>query len=495
MSQSFKDALTNAIKEQENTGYGANNMPAFKSSLNALVDLYSAMGGLRQNPEEFINLFEKAIKNDLVNTFKLLFLLRNIRGGLGERNLFRVALSFLEKNYKNELEKVMHLIPVYGRWDDLFQFEDKELITKAINLTLKGLEDPATQQLVAKWLPINNAKGNEKRFVSKLRTKLNKTPKEYRKYISGLRNVVEQKMCANRWKEVDYSKTPSLAMTRYREAFKKHDEEGLKDYISKLQKGEAKVNTGAIYPYDLLNIKTSYGLTEDDLNLIDEQWKNLPDYLQGSKVNILPMVDVSGSMEVQVSGGTTAMDVAISLGMYLSQRNESEFKNILCSFSEKPALYNLEMFEETNQMKIFEKIRRHDIGYSTDLEKALIALVDFGVANNLSKEDMPEVLLMISDMNFNEATRYSNGSKALELVDKIYQHRGYKMPKVVFWNVNHNGLFSVKFNKEGVAMVSGFSPAIVTSVLSEINDLNPVNVMLKSIEPYQFIEDLLSSKE
>lgn len=495
-NSTFKQALTEAIKEQENVAYGKNGMPAFKSSLDVLVDLYAAMGALRSNPKEFIRLFLFALNEDKVNTFKLLFLLRNIRGGLGERNLFRQALQLLEEEgYEKDLLKIMPFIPVYGRWDDLFQFKSRVLIEKAIELTISGLENPETQKLVAKWLPINNAKGNEKLFVSQLRSKLQKTPKEYRKFVSGLREVVEQKMTTNQWKEIDYSKLPSLALTRYRNAFNKHDEEGFSEYVSLLSQGKTKVNVGAIYPYNVLNHNTvESGKTQAEINFIEEQWEKLPDYLNGNKTNILPMVDVSGSMLERVSGSTTAMDISVSLGMYLSQRNESAFKNVLCSFAERPKLFNLEMFNTSKPTEIFKKIQNHDVGYSTNLEGALKAIVEFGVENKLKQEDMPEVLLLISDMNFN--TAMSNGEekslKALDLFKRIYREKGYEMPKIVFWNVCHNGSFTVKAKKEGVTMVSGFSPSVVTSVLSQIKTLNPTTVMLEALKPYKFLEELIS---
>lgn len=497
MSKStFKQALTEAIKEQENVAYGKNGMPAFKSSLDVLVDLYAAMGALRNNPKEFIRLFRLALNEDKINTFKLLFLLRNIRGGLGERNLFREALVLLEEEgYEKDLLKIMPFITVYGRWDDLFQFKSRVLIDKAIELTISGLENPETQKLVAKWLPINNAKGNEKLFVSRLRSKLQKTPKEYRKFVSGLREVVEQKMTANQWREINYSKLPSLALTRYRNAFNKHDEDGFSEYVNLLSQGKTKVNVGAIYPYNVLNRNAvASGKTQAEINFIEEQWEKLPDYLNGNKTNILPMVDVSGSMLERVSGSTTAMDISVSLGMYLSQRNESAFKNVLCSFAERPKLFNLEMFNTSKPTEIFKKIQNHDVGYSTNLEGALKAIVEFGVENKLKQEDMPEVLLLISDMNFN--TAMSNGEekslKALDLFKRIYREKGYEMPKIVFWNVCHNGSFTVKAKKEGVTMVSGFSPSIVTSVLSQIKTLNPTTVMLEALKPYKFLEELIS---
>jgi hypothetical protein len=331
--------------------------------------------------------------------------------------------------------------------------------------------------LCAKWMP---RKGS---FAAKIRDFLNLSPKQYRKLLVGLTNVVETQMCAKEWDEINFEHVPSLAMSRYGMAFTKNAQDSFSKYVESLKKGEVKVNTGAIYPYDVTK-----ALFKNDA--AEEQWKALPNFLEGNTEKILPLVDVSGSMSNVCGGNLTCMDVAISLGLYISERNEGPFKDHFLTFSSNPELQHLtgDLKDRFNQMK------RADWGMSTNLEKAYKLILDQAVKHNISQEEMPTQLLILSDMEFDQATdqreevfgwgeqsRDTWNPTAQEMVEKMFTDAGYKVPNIVYWNIqSRNGNVPVRFDQDGTALISGFSPSIMTSLLGGA-EMNPQSIMMETI--------------
>ena len=299
-------------------------------------------------------------------------------------------------------------------------------------------------------------------------------------------------MCAKEWNEINFEHVPSLAMSRYGMAFSKNSQEHFSKYVENLKKGEAKVNTGAIYPYDVTK-----ALFKNDA--AEEQWKALPNFLEGNTEKILPLVDVSGSMDTGCGGNLTCMDVAISLGLYISERNEGPFKDHFLTFSSNPELQHLtgDLKDRFNQMK------RADWGMSTNLEKAYKLILDQAVKHNISQEEMPTQLLILSDMEFDQATdqrvevigwgeqsRDTWNPTAQEMVEKMFTDAGYKVPNIVYWNIqSRNGNVPVRFDQDGTALISGFSPSIMTSLLGGA-EMNPQSIMMETIgkERYSHIK-------
>ena len=370
---------------------------------------------------------------------------------------------------------IMTLIPEYGRWDDLKAFENTAAEEYALATIITALE--RGDALCAKWMP---RKGS---FAAKIRDFLNLSPKQYRKLLVGLTNVVETQMCAKEWDEINFEHVPSLAMSRYGMAFTKNAQDSFSKYVESLKKGEVKVNTVAIYPYDVTK-----ALFKNDA--AEEQWKALPNFLEGNTEKILPLVDVSGSMSNVCGGNLTCMDVAISLGLYISERNEGPFKDHFLTFSSNPELQHLtgDLKDRFNQMK------RADWGMSTNLEKAYKLILDQALNHNISQEEMPTQLLILSDMEFDQATdqreevfgwgeqsRDTWNPTAQEMVEKMFTDAGYKVPNIVYWNIqSRNGNVPVRFDQDGTALISGFSPSIMTSLLGGA-EMNPQSIMMETI--------------
>lgn len=440
-----------------------NGMSTNSTSLNACVDLFFNIGAMRgQDTSRLISNFSKAFNEDPKRAMKLLFWARDVRGGAGERQVFRDIMEYLAENHDLALKPNLHLIAEFGRWDDLLTLIGTSLEKDALSLISDALK--SENGLCAKWMP---RKGQT---AEKLRAFLKLSPKQYRKTLVNLTNVVETKMCAKDWNSIDFGKIPSLASARYQKAFGRNAFEKYSAYIQSLQNGEAKINAGAVYPYDITK-----SLKRGNWEVANEQWKALPNYMEDSNEMLLPLVDVSGSMETAAGNNknVTCLDVAISLGLYISERNEGAFKDAFITFSSNPQLQVL-----SGSLKDrYAQMSSSDWGMSTNLEAAFKLILNQATKHNLSQDEMPSKLLILSDMEFDAATNtrggwYSRDEKtewnptAQQMIEKMYTDAGYKMPQIVYWNIqSRNGGIPVKFDQTGTALVSGFSPAIMTSLI------------------------------
>ena len=461
--------LTDALQTKDTTT--ENGMETNSSTLNDCVNLFFTIGAMRgQKMERLISLFSKAFEEDKQTALRILFWVRDIRGGAGERQITKDILSYLANTNPSVLENVIQFIPTYGRWDDLHCLFNTPLELKAIKLIVEGLENGSG--LAAKWTP---RKGD---VFNKIRSYMKVSPKTLRKMVVGLSKTVEQQMCSKQWGSIEYDKIPSLAMARYSKAFYKNDEDRFFDYKQSLKVGDVKINAGALYPYDV--IKT---LTKGDRDIAVAQWEELPNYMEGveGKV-ILPVVDVSGSMTVPAGGNPnlSCMDVAISLGLYISERNTGSLKDTFMTFSEKPQLQKLkgDLANKHNQLE------RSEWGYSTNLEKVFDKILQQAVKHDLPQSELPTKVLILSDMEFNQAVR--SDDTAFETVKRSFTENGYDIPKVVFWNIqSRQNNFPVRFDEEGTCLVSGFSPSIMTSLLGG-DDMTPVSIMNKTVNSERY---------
>ena len=453
--------------ENQNVTLTDNGMVTNPTSLNKCVDLFFSIGSMRgKSKDKVVNLFNQAYNENPLVASKILFWVRDVRSGAGERQTFRDVISFLTTNSPQTVRKNIGLIPEFGRWDDVLVLLGTELEDDMFSLIKTALSNG--EGLCAKWMPRKGVVAN------KLRKLFRTTPKQYRKMLVGLTNVVESKMCAKDWEKIDYSKLPSLASSRYQKSFNKNDNERYNEYKKSLQDGTAKVNAGAVYPYDIVKSMSMGG----DNIVSEKQWESLPNWMEGSVERILPVVDVSGSMGVQVGGNPnlSCMDVAVSLGMYISERNEGSFKDAFITFSSNPQLQYL---TGTLSERLLQ-LRRADWGMSTDLEAVFNLILHQAKMNNVSEGNMPTKILILSDMQFNQATR-RDSLGAQSMIESMYEELGYTKPDIIYWNLNaKGGNFPVEFDKNGTALVSGFSPSILKSLLGGKN-MTPESIMMDTV--------------
>lgn len=374
----------------------------------------------------------------------------------------------METHAPMPLFRLLPHIPEYGRWDDLLIFETKAFKEAAFTLIKNALK--ADNGLCAKWMPRQGPVAVE------LRNFLGFSPKYYRKRLVELTKVVEQDMCANRWTEINYSHVPSLAASRYQKAFRKHDPEGYEAFKEKLVSGEAKVNASAVYPYDVIKAYNNSG----DPTVIQAQWDALPNYC-GNEL-VLPLCDVSGSMMTSVGGNKnlTCMDVCVSLGLYLADKNTGPFRDMFMTFTNESKLEIL----KGNLISKLNQLRHAAWGMSTNLHSAFEAILMYAVEWKVPQRHMPKYLLIISDMQFNQCARHDDS--AMQMIERKYAEAGYQVPMIVFWNLNARAnQVPVKYDKPGVALVSGFSPSIMTSIL-KADELSPLAVMLKTLNSERY---------
>lgn len=475
--------LLNAM--QTNNSQTENGMTTNSSSLNLCVDLFFQIGAMRgQDKVRLINAFTKAFSEDSLTAMRLLFWARDVRGGAGERQIFKDIITYLANNRADVLGKNIHLVTEFGRWDDLLVLIGTPLENQALELIKEGLN--SKNGLCAKWMPRPNVSNAEdKKYANTIRKYLGLTPKEYRKLLVENSNTVEQLMCAQQWSKIDYSKLPSKAMSDLMKAFSKNDLERFQSYLTSVEKGEAKINAGAVYPYDIVK-----NLKQGNDKGANVQWGALPNYMESSEERILPVVDVSGSMETAAgqNANVTCMDVAISLGLYISERNIGSFKDAFITFSESPKLQILggTLSERYNQLS------RAEWGMSTNLESVFKVILSKAIASKVVETEMPTMVLILSDMEFNSATNsYRSTSNwnptAQEMIRKMYEESGYKMPNIVYWNIQSRGDNNkpVQFDTNGTALVSGFSPALLTNLLAG-KDMTPYSMMMSVIDSERY---------
>jgi hypothetical protein len=457
--------------EEQNVTLTDNGMVTNPTTLNSCVDLFFSIGSMRgKSKDKVVKLFSEAFNENPLVATKILFWVRDVRGGAGERKIFRDIISQLTLDTPQTVRKNISLIPEFGRWDDILVLLGTELEDDMFSLIKTALSNG--DGLCAKWMPRKGEVANKLRRLFKV------TPKQYRKMLVELTNVVETKMCAKDWEKIDYSKLPSLASSRYQKSFNRNDSQRYEQYKQSLLEGTTKINAGAVYPYDIIKSMENGG--DDVVN--NAQWDSLPNWMEGSVERILPVVDVSGSMSCPVGGNPnlTCMNVAISLGMYISERNEGGFKDAFITFSDSPQLEYL----TGNLRQRYNQLSRADWGMSTNLERVFQLILKQAKSKNISEDVMPTKILILSDMQFNAASRKEFNSQGM--IESMYEEAGYKIPDIIYWNLNASGgNFPVEFDKNGTALVSGFSPSILKSILGGKN-MTPESIMMDTVNDERY---------
>ena len=509
---SFMNAMQNTLNNDFNVSVTENGAIGYRTTGKELLDINFAVASLRgMSDAEVVKRFKKAFCEDQILAMKWLFFARDVRGGLGERRLFRVVLKDLVDSNPEMVIPVINLIPEYGRYDDLWCLLDNKesadavykMVDKQLEEDLKNMRNNKSISLLAKWMPSVNASSVQtKKYARKLAKAIGATEREYRKAMSAFRryiDVVETKMSAKNWSEIKYEAVPSRANLIYNSAFLRNDEERRRDYLSKLEKGEAKINASVLYPHDIVHQYSTGGyswrtsLKPKDAT-IEALWKALPDTVNGCG-NTIVVADGSGSMTTTVGGntGVTALEVANALAIYFAEHASGEFKDKYITFSHRPQLVDF-----SRAKSLHDKLQialSHSEVADTNIEKVFDLILTTAINNHMSQEDMPKNILIISDMEFNACAVCSGGrisQRLFDVIAKKYADAGYKIPRLVFWNVNsRTGTIPVKENDLGVALVSGFSVNIVKMVMSGKTD--PFECLLETLnsERYAPVEKAL----
>lgn len=488
-----------ALEKQLNSTETTNGAKAYKSTLDLNVDLFGKISASRTDPDAITALYLRALEEDPETALRILFNSRDIRGGQGERKVFRHLLL----NTPFEIRQaIIPLVPIYGRWDDLFVLDgciDWNRVLDFIVSKINHDNDPETEHpsLLAKWMPSINASSKATKALGRQFAKrLGLSEKEYRLMLSKLRkkiDLVEHKMCSNNWSEIDYSKVPSKAGLMYRKSFMKHDLERYNQFMLSAVKLENKVNASALYPYEIVEkVRETYGHVDPTEELVlHALWQNLPDYMEGKSFKGLVVADTSGSMML-ASGNVRPIDVSISLAIYIAEKNSGVWKNKFITFSEAPEMQTIighTIVDKTNNLK------QAEWGYNTNLVAVFKSILKAAKADSVAPEDMPEKIFIVSDMQFDQACN-SNSRTNFEQIKKNYAKYNYKMPDLIFWNVNGAANVPMTIHDTGTCLVSGCSPSILKAVLSgEV--ISPIDIMKQAVytERYDLIRSALSFLE
>ena len=485
MSNKFLNGLTDSA----NFAYTENGAITHKTTKSDLLDMF-AMGAAMRNrsDSDVILMFRKAYAENPVYALKCLFYIRDVRGGQGERRFFRVVMKDLASWDTAAARRNLRYVPEFGRWDDLYVFVGTPLENDAFNFMKEQLAldvECKTPSLLAKWLKSENTSSAESRKLANItRQHFGMNHKQYRKTLSVLRNrinIVERLMSENRWDEIEFDKIPSKASMIYKNAFARHDLEREKSakevqtYVEFARDTTKKVNAKTLYPYECVEEaaklmgSTRWGschisMDDTDRLMVNKFWDNLTDYFNGASLNALAVVDTSSSM------WGTPVYVATSLGMYCAEKANGPFAGHYVSFSRNPRLVKVEGVDFCDKV---DRIIRTDLCENTDIEKTFDMLLNTAIRNRCSQEDLPQNIIIISDMEFDRARGYSyytNNKQDAETLMESIAHKwtdaGYKMPHLIFWNVDARQNNIPMLGNGPISYVSGFSPSIFQTIMT-----------------------------
>lgn len=488
--------LITGLRNIATTSRTENDMVTYTTSFDKCLDLFFRAGAMRlASDTDIIDVWHKAYTENPLKALKILFWIRDIRGGAGERRVFRVIVKHLISHAYNDIRRVLGLFPHYGRWDDLYYtiplFESARcgyIVSEIEGFIRENIKNEKVVGLLAKWLP-REGKAHYKEYGNKIRKMLGLSKKEYRTFLSANTSVVENRMCMKLWDSIEYDKVPSVAFHKYNKAWYRNDLEGIEKFIASVKKGEKTIHAEAIFPHTI--VKTIVDSIVDykyrgerpvGVEAYNQQWLALPDYIP-SDLNFIPVCDVSGSMS---NGDCLPMYVSVALGIYCAERNKSVFKDKFITFSNEPT------FVELSRGDLYDKVFSMELeamAENTDLNKVFNLILNTALKNSVPASDMPSNILIISDMEFDRSV--GNDETAMQMIRRKYIEAGYSVPNVIFWNVNSRGAnIPVRFNESGVALVSGFSPAILKNLLSgELTSLSMMDSVIES-NRYSIVETL-----
>ena len=485
------------LKQESALTYTENGAVTLTTTGSECLDLFATIGALRKASEEEITVrFSRAFSENASLAMKLLFFARDVRGGLGERRVFRVIVNWLSVHEPEVLKKNMKYMAEFGRFDDMVELigtncekEAIQFLKKQYRKDIAAMKQEKPVSLLAKWLPSINT-SNQEHVVKakKIARSFGLRHEAYRKQLADLRKYIQ--ILENNLREkdytFDYAKQPSRALYKYRAAFLRNDGDRYREFLNRVTNGNAVLHADQVAPYELIDPYLSddwyendrcfmKSISEDEKAVLNATWKSLPDF--GGNENALVIVDTSGSMYSW--SNPTPASVAISLGLYFAERNKGKFHNHFIEFSEEPRL--IEIRGETFVDRLRYVTSFNEVA-DTNLEAVFDLILQTAVKHQLKQEELPAKLIIVTDMEFNQCMENASLSN-FEQAKHKFESNGYKLPDVVFWNVaSRNKQQPVTQNEQGVALISGVTPRLFSMIAGG------------NLSPYSFMMEVLNSE-
>lgn len=499
------------LKKETSVGYTENGAIKYTKSLNNNVDFYAQAGAMRNRVDDVGGLFSLAYSEDKNTALRNLLYLRDVRGGLGERDAFRKAYFKLVDNDPEVAKELIKYVPVFGRWDDVVEIywyakqskntavhgEAIEIMRSQISSDIDNAIDDKDVSLLAKWLPSPSVTNkNRKEIANHLAHDMNVSVSSFRKMLSILREyigIVETKLTEKNYSDIDFEKLPSKALFKYRQAFARNMEEKYVDFITKVNSGEVKMNASNVLPYEIVKgyiEEAGWGRSKlKNLdNVLEATWKSLDDTIGDSNSNAIVVADTSASMT------GNPWYVAESLAIYCAERLNGAFKNHFITFSSEPSL--IEIPEGGTLLSKMQEYHKHSIVDNTNIEATFRLILDTALKNSSHQKDLPTKVIIISDMEFDYMSK-NNSETVFKSMKKEFYFHGYELPQIVFWNVDSRAdNLQARSDERGVAMVSGLTPNIFKAVLNgDITD--SVKMMNNTLytERYDVVEQVLKMSD
>jgi len=487
----------NGMKEQldNRKTFTENGAVAFATSGKELLDFNFATTALRKmSDEEIATEYTKVYFEDPLIAVQYLFWLRDCRGGNGERKIFRVCFKWLAENKPEIAKATIKFIPEFGRWDDLYCVAGTNLFDSALDIISKQIAEDVENcmngkniSLAAKWLKSENASSKETcNLARKTMEYMRLSPRAYRRTLSKLRehlDVVERKMTAKKWDEIDYEKVSSQANLKYSNAFLRNDKERRSGYLESLKKGEAKINASVLQPHEIVAKYNLYYQRKRSCDeALEQLWLALPNIMVE---NCLVCRDGSGSMTWGTSN-VRPLDIATSLAIYTSEHNSGFWRNKYITFGARPQIVDLSNCKFL-QDKLELSYKYADCS-NTDIEATMMLVLNTAIMNRCTQEDMPKSILIISDMQFDHSYSGRVDKALFEEIGEAYTAAGYMMPRLVFWNVNEQMSrqnIPLQQNKLGVVLMSGYSTQLLKMAMS--GEVDPYKVLLEAINSDRYL--------
>lgn len=484
------------MEKEANMTRTENGAAAYETSGSDCLDLFATIGALRREPDkEIITRFIRAYTENADFAMKILFFARDVRGGLGERRVFRTIFSWLADNEPASVRKNLGYVAEFGRYDDLLSLygtacerDMLALIQKQFTKDMADMEAGNPISLLAKWLPsVNASNAGTIQLAKKTARALGMSDASYRRALSRLRAAI--RIIENNLRErdytFDYAKQPSRALFKYKKAFLRNDRKRYETFLSLVSSGKARLHADHVAPYELVEpylVTDWYGrsssfmrpISPEEKIALNATWEAIPDF--GGEENALAVIDTSGSM--YCDGRPIPAAVALSLGLYFAEHNKGYFRNHFIEFSSRPQLIQLK--GETFADRLRYAASFNEVA-DTNMEAVFDLILQAAVKNHVSQEELPAKLILLSDMEFNACVRGASRT-IFKNAKRQFAAHGYQLPEIIFWNIaSRNRQQPVTMNELGVTLISGATPRIFSMIAEE------------RVTPYSFMMKLMSS--